>query len=75
MILNPITGQLERSQAVFFRGVFAEAPSGAHDGWMYVNSGDNNLYIYYGGVWTAIIELPQPVVGRYLGFGAFTFAG
>ena len=34
-----------------FRGAFASEPSDPKDGWQYINTGDNNLYIYAGGIW------------------------
>jgi hypothetical protein len=35
-------------------GILASAPTSPTEGCMYVNSGDDTLYIYYGGTWQAL---------------------
>jgi len=35
-------------------GLLASAPSNPLDGWTYINSADNTLYIYYGGTWQSL---------------------
>lgn len=36
---------------------YTTAPSGALDGWMYINTTDNKIYIYYGGTWQELHTL------------------
>ena len=51
--LNPFTGKFDFDSGTF-KGVLASAPSYPQQGWQYVNSGDNTLYIYYGSTWQAL---------------------
>lgn len=48
-----------------FRGILASAPSSPEQGWRYVNSGDNIMYVYYGNTWQAIHTL-TPAAAEYL---------
>lgn len=41
--------------------VYSSAPASPLDGWMYVNSGDDKIYIYYGGTWQALHTLTPAV--------------
>ena len=55
---NPFTNRLDVT-ASNFRGILSSAPSGnPKEGWMYLNSGDDTLYIYYGSTWRALHVLP-----------------
>lgn len=62
---NPLIGKLDYFESSHFRGVFASAPSYPQQGWTYVNSGDNTLYIYYGSSWQALHVL-IPAALEYL---------
>jgi hypothetical protein len=46
---------------VFKVPIYASAPVGAVEGQEYINSGDNNLYVYYGGIWQVLHALTPPV--------------
>ena len=48
-----------------FLGIFASAPSLPEEGQRYINSGDNGLYIYYGGAWQLLHTL-TPATLSYL---------
>lgn len=65
LVLNPATGRLDYIELSPFRGVLAAAPSSPEDGWMYINSGDNSLYLYYGGTWNLLHALAAPIGGSY----------
>jgi hypothetical protein len=49
---NPFTRKLDI--AGFYRGVQASAPVGAQTGWIYVDSTDHKIYIYYGNSWQVL---------------------
>jgi hypothetical protein len=40
-----------------FLGVFADPPAPTIEGCQYINSGDNGLYIWYGGTWQLVATL------------------
>lgn len=48
---NPFTGTLDYVNSDRFQGVLASAPSGAQEGWTYINSVDYGFYLYAGGIW------------------------
>ena len=50
---NPFTGALDyyATSVTYFKGVLATAPVGPADGWSYIDSTNNNLYMYYGSDW------------------------
>lgn len=49
---NPFTVQLDWVNDLY-KGALSSAPSNPSDGWMYFNTTDSTLYVYYGG-WIAI---------------------
>lgn len=55
--LDQTTPQTTTGFILSMRGVLASAPSSPQQGWMYINSGDNVLYIYYGSTWQALHTL------------------
>jgi len=48
------------SAAYGFIPSYASAPTGPSDGWMYLNTVDNKMYIYYGGTWQELHSLTPP---------------
>jgi hypothetical protein len=65
---NPVSGLLDLVNAVtvqYFKGILASAPSSPVEGWYYINSGDNKLYLYYGGTWQELHTL-TPATLNYL---------
>ena len=69
---NATTGLLDYYEKSNFQGKLAAAPSDPQDGWMYINSGDNKLYIYYEGTWQSLhtltgIVFVVPSVGMSMG--------
>ena len=48
--------------------VYATAPANPLDGWIYVNSGDDKIYIYYEETWQALHTL-TPIVPPEIGDG------
>ena len=51
-VFNPFTGNFDAINDLY-RGALGSAPSNPGDGWMYFNTGDSTLYVYYGG-WISI---------------------
>ncbi len=41
--------------------IYATAPANPLDGWIYLNSLDYKIYIYYGGTWQVLHTLYMPV--------------
>jgi hypothetical protein len=37
-----------------YKGVLAVAPANPSQGWRYIDSGDDTMYVYYGSTWQAI---------------------
>jgi len=77
---NPFTEKLDKDSGItqaeadtryvnetdyLFRGILAAAPAGPSNGWLYINSGDDKMYIYYGGTWQALHTL-TPAALTYL---------
>lgn len=50
---NPFSGTLDLVNDLY-RGALSANPSNPQNGWMYFNTGDSTLYVYYGGSWIAI---------------------
>jgi len=48
-----------------FRGTLASAPGNPSDGWMYINSGNDTMYVYYDGTWQSIHTL-TPATAEFL---------
>ena len=48
-----------------FKGILPSAPISPDEGWTYINSVNDTLYIYYGGTWQAL-HLLTPAVLEYL---------
>jgi hypothetical protein len=48
-------------------GVLAAPPASPLTGWMYVNSVDHKVYIYYGGTWQALHTLTPAAAAPILG--------
>lgn len=63
--LNVFTKKLDYYQAGFL-GIYALAPANPVDGNMYINSGDNGLYIYYGSSWQLLHTLTPPTLSFLL---------
>jgi hypothetical protein len=49
-----------------FLGIFAVAPASPGEGDTYINSGDNNYYIYYGGTWQVLHTLTPATLSIFL---------
>ncbi len=64
MMFNPISGKFDYYKT-FFKGTLAAAPASPEDGWLYINSGNDTYYIYYGGSWQALHVL-VPAAASYL---------
>jgi hypothetical protein len=45
-----------------YRGILSSAPSGPQEGWIYINSGDSTMYVYYGGIWQSLHVLTPPTL-------------
>jgi hypothetical protein len=56
LVFNPFTNNLDYDSGNF-KGVLGSAPSSPDQGWMYINSGDSGLYIYYGVTWQLLHTL------------------
>lgn len=55
---NPFISNLDFYERSYFRGVLASAPtSDLQEGDMYVNSGNDKVYIYYNGMWQVLHTL------------------
>lgn len=48
---NPFTGTFDLDGDGTFQGELASAPSDPETGWTYINTGDNNLYVWGGAQW------------------------
>jgi len=48
-----------------WRGVLADPPSSPREGWRYIDSDDDKLYIYYDGSWQELHQL-TPAALSYL---------
>jgi hypothetical protein len=56
-VLDPFINKLQLLNSDSFLGVLGSAPATASNGQMYINSGNDTLYIYYAGMWQAILVL------------------
>ena len=65
MKMNPFTGKPDFDSGNF-KGVLSSAPSSPQQGWTYVNSGDNTLYIYYGVTWQSLHVLTPEALSYLL---------
>jgi hypothetical protein len=69
---NPFISNLDYYEPDSFRGVLTIAPSNPQAGWMYVNSGNDKLYVYYNGNWQVLhtllgITYATPSIGMPMG--------
>lgn len=64
MKLNPFTGKFDFDSSMF-KGVLASAPTSPQQGWLYIDTGDDTLYIYYGTTWQAL-HILTPAALSYL---------
>ncbi len=48
-----------------FKGVLAIAPANPIEGWRYIDSDNDTMYVYYGGSWQSIHVL-TPATADYL---------
>ncbi len=53
---NPFLGTLDYYENNF-KGVLATAPASPQPGWLYINSTNNKLYIYYNDTWQVLHTL------------------
>ena len=51
---NVFTDKLDYYEKGTFKGTSATPPGSPQDGWTYVDSDDNSLYMYYCGTWTLL---------------------
>ncbi len=63
--LDAVRSDAEITELCFFKGVLASAPTSPAEGWHYINSGDDKLYMYYGGSWQELHAL-TPAALTYL---------
>jgi hypothetical protein len=61
---DPILGEYRQNDTKF-QGVLASEPSSPVDGWTYIDSTNNNLYVYYSGYWWNIgtLAVAEPTMG------------
>ena len=64
-VFNPFTGNLDVFNDLY-QGVLASEPSNPKDGWMYINSVNNTLYVYYGYNWQVLHVLDQGTLSYFL---------
>lgn len=58
---NPFTGDFDYYENSF-KGVLSSEPSSPSNGWFYINSTNNTLYVYYAGIWQALHVLSTPTI-------------
>jgi len=71
--ISPFTGKFDDAGSTTWQGILATAPSSPQEGWMYLNSTDDTIYVYYANDWWVVSVMTDPNQGRYMGFGAFTY--
>jgi len=49
-----------------YKGVLATAPSNPDQGWRYISSADDTMYVYYGSTWQAIHVLTPEALSYLL---------
>ena len=54
---NPFTETLDRVGEQNYRGALATAPGSPQNGWMYLNTTNNRMYVYHSSTWQALHEL------------------
>jgi len=62
LVVNPSTGKLDFINEI---PLLSTAPTSSQQGWMYINSVNDTLYVYYGNTWQAL-HILTPEVFKYL---------